>query len=74
MLELLSARLDEHEAFLRGLVDETDDITLAEMQVRLRDERGVTVGITTLWRFFDARGPTVKKRAFTPRSRTVRMS
>ncbi len=66
------SRLDEHEAFLRGVVAETDDITLAEMQVRLREERGVTVGITTLWRFFDSRGLTFKKRAFTPRSRTAR--
>ena len=68
------SRLDEHDTFLRGLVAETDDITLAEMQVRLREERGVTVGITTLWRFFDGRGLTFKKRAFTPRSRTVRTS
>ena len=55
------SRLDEHEAFLRGLVDETDDITLAEMRARLREERGVVVGITTLWRFFDARDLTFKK-------------
>ena len=68
------SRLDEHEAFLRGLVEKTDDITLAEMQARLREERGVTVGITTLWRFFDQRGLTFKKRAFTPPSRTVRTS
>ena len=68
------SRLDEHEAFLRGLVEKTDDITLAEMQARLREERGVTVGITTLWRFFGARGLTFKKRAFTPPSRTVRTS
>lgn len=65
------SRLDEHDAFLRGLVAETDDITLAEMQVRLREERSVKVGITTLWRFFDTRGVTFKKRASTPRSKTV---
>ena len=65
------SRLDEHEAFLRGLVDETDDITLAEMRARLQEERGVTVGITTLWRFFDARGLTFKKRVLTPRSRGI---
>ena len=55
------SRVDEHEAFLRGLVAETDDITLAEMQARLREEQGVAVGITTLWRFFDSRGLTFKK-------------
>ena len=53
---------------------ETDDITLAEMQARLREERGVVVGITTLWRFFDAQGLTFKKRAFTPPSRIARTS
>ncbi len=64
------SRLDEHEAFLLGLVAETDDITLAEMQGRLREERGVSIGITTLWRFFDRRGLTFKKRLPTQPSRT----
>ena len=68
------SRLDEHDMFLRGLVAETDDITLAEMQVRLREERGVTVGITTLRRFFDGRGLPFKRRTFPRRSRTVRTS
>lgn len=68
------SRLDEHEAFLLGFVAETDDITLAEMQARLREERGVSIGITTLWRFFDARDLTFKKRLLTRPSRTARMS
>ena len=57
------SKLDAHEAFLLGLVDAKDDITLLEMQARLREERGVAAGTTTLWRFFEARGLTVKKRA-----------
>ena len=57
------SKLDAHEAFLLGLVDAKDDITLGEMQARLREERGVAAGTTTLWRFFEARGLTVKKRA-----------
>jgi len=68
------SKLDEHEAFLLGLVAETDDITLAEMQARLRAERGVVAGTTTLWRFFDARGLTFKKRPPTRPSRTARTS
>jgi transposase len=61
------SKLDEHEAFLLGLVAEKDDVTLAEMQAQLRAERGVSTGTTTLWRFFDARGaeqdrPEVLKR------------
>jgi transposase len=65
------SKLDEHEAFLVGLVAEKDDITLAEMQARLQAERGVSTGTTTLWRFFDARGLTFKKRVPTRPSRIV---
>ena len=65
------SRLDEHVAFLLDLVAVTDDITLSEMKERLANERDVTVGITMLWRFFGARGLTLKKRAFMPRSRTA---
>ena len=57
------SKLEEHEAFLLGLVAEKDDVTLAEMQAQLRAERGVSTGTTTLWRFFDARGLTLKKSA-----------
>ena len=63
------SKLDEHEAFLLGLVAEKDDVTLAEMQAQLR-ARGVSTGTTTLWRFFDARGLTFKKRVPTRPSRT----
>ncbi len=63
------SKLDAHEAFLLGLVAEEADITLVEMQARLRDEQGVSAGTTTLWRFFDARGLTFKKR---PRMRPSR--
>ena len=47
-----------------------DDVTLAEMQAQLRAERGVSTGTTTLWRFFDTRGLTFKKRVPTRPSRT----
>lgn len=55
------SKLDTHEAYLLGLVDEKADITLAEMQARLRDERGVSAGIGTLSRFFTLREMTFKK-------------
>ena len=42
---------------------------MAEMQAQLR-ARGVSTGTTTLWRFFDARGLTFKKRVPTRPSRT----
>jgi transposase len=68
------SKLDEHEAFLLGLVGEKADMTLSEMKERLSDERGVSASVTTLWRFFDARGLTFKKRAPTRPSRSARTS
>ena len=67
------SKLDAHEGFLFGLIEGQRDITLEEMRARLLAERGVSAGIGTLWRFFDARGITVKKRRVTPASRSVRM-
>ena len=55
------SKLDAHEAFLLALIDATDDITLTEMQGRLRTEQGVAVGLGTLWRFFARRAVTWKK-------------
>ena len=66
------SKLDPHEAFLRGLIAQRDDITLEEMRTRLREEYDLPVGLGTLWSFLDARGLTYKKRQPTPRSRTAR--
>ena len=46
------------------------DITLAELQALLAD-RGTQVALGTIWRFFDRRGITRKKRQRTRPSRTV---
>ncbi|HSG36022.1 MAG TPA: IS630 family transposase [Paracoccaceae bacterium] len=54
--------LDPHEAFLFSLVDEQSDITLDEMCARLRDERGLRVARVTVWRFFERRGWSFKKK------------
>lgn len=67
------SKLDPHEAFLRALIDDTDDITLEEMRARLLTEHGLRVGLGTLWSFLDARDLTYKKRQPTLPSRTVRM-
>ena len=66
--------LDPHEAFLFDLVDEQSDITLDEMCVRLHDERGVKVARVTVWRFFDRRGWSFKKRQAMRTSRRERTS
>jgi len=58
----IRSKLDAHEAYLLGLIEQTVDITLDEMRRRLAEERGVRAGFGTLWRFFDRRGITVKKR------------
>jgi transposase len=68
-----SGRIEAHAGLILGLVAEQPDITLAEIQAALAD-KGVSVGIGTLWRFFDRRRITLKKRRRTPPSRTVRTS
>ena len=64
-----SAKTDAHADFILALVAERGDITLAEMQVAMA-ERGSPVGMGTLWRFFDRRGITRKKRLAMRLSRT----
>jgi transposase len=67
------SKLDPHREFLLGLIAETPDITLAEMQERLR-EQGVSASIGTIWTFLDRCGLTVKKSPPMRRSRIGRMS
>lgn len=57
------SNLDPHEAFLRALIAETDDITLEEMRGRVREEHDLTIGLGTLRAFLDVRGLTYKKMA-----------
>ncbi len=68
-----SARIEAHAALILDLVDQTSDITLQEIRVELA-KAGVSAGIGTLWRFFDRRRMTWKKRRRTPPSRTARTS
>ena len=56
------SKLDAHGVFLLGVVETDPDIGLAEIAQRLVVERGVSVGISTLWRFYQARGLTVEQR------------
>ena len=66
-----SGRIEAHSGLILGLVAEQPDITLAAIQSALAEE-GVSVGIGTLWRFFDRRRIKLKKRRRTPPSRDVR--
>ncbi len=69
----IRSKLDAHEAYLFGLIEQTVDITLDEMRHRLAEERGVRAGFGTLWRFFDRRGITVKKRRAMQANRSAPM-
>jgi len=66
----LSGRIEAHAGLILALVEETPDITLAELRERLA-ESGVTAGIATLWRFFKRRRITLKKSRRTRPSRIV---
>jgi transposase len=63
------SKLDPHREFLLRLIAETPDTTLVEMQARLRDERGVSASIGTIWTFLDRCDLTVKKSLRMQRSR-----
>lgn len=68
------SKLDAHEAFILGLIEEAPDVTLAEIGKRLAVERGVQAAPSTVWLFLDRRGITFKKRRRTPQSISVPMS
>jgi transposase len=66
-----SGRIEAEAAFILGEVAAMPDITLAELAERLRRDRELSVGIATIWRFFQRRGITLKKRQRMLPSRTV---
>jgi transposase len=68
------SKLELHRAFLLGLIEAEPDITLVEMQERLRTEAGIAASVGTIWTFLDRAGLTFKKRPPTPRSRTAQTS
>lgn len=62
-----SGRIEQQADLILGLIESKPDITLAEIEAALAD-RGVLVSSTSIWRFFDRRGITLKK------SRRMRMN
>jgi len=60
--QLPGSKLDDHEAFILGLVEETPDISLGEIAERLLAERCVSAVPSTVWEFFNKRNITFKKR------------
>jgi transposase len=65
-----SGRIEAVAAFIVGRVTAKRDITLRELREELR-AHGVRVSIGALWRFFDRRQITLKKRPRTQRSKSV---
>ena len=63
-----SRRIEAHAEVVLALVDETPDMTLAEIATHLEDEHGLRVSQSTVWRFFHRRGITFKKKRRTPAS------
>ncbi|KAA2211205.1 IS630 family transposase [Pseudoroseomonas oryzae] len=57
-----SARIEAHAALILSLVERKSDISLVEIRARLA-EAGVSVGISTLWRFFDRHRITPQKKS-----------
>lgn len=55
------SKLDAHELFILGLIEDAPDITLAEIGERLATERGVRAAPSTVWLFLDRHGITFKK-------------
>ena len=62
-----SARIEAEAAFILAQIEARPDITLVELQTKLKD-RGLSVGIGSLWRFFDRRQISFKKRQRMPRN------
>ncbi len=54
-------KLDPHAQWLRGLVEAEPDITLAEIQARLREERDMPASIGTIWNFYERERISFKK-------------
>src|SRR6267142_4419372 len=68
------AVLDAHADFILGaLAEAPDNTTLDEMVERLREERGVTVVRTAVWKLLDRHGQTYKKRLPMPASKRAPM-
>ena len=67
------AVLDAHADFILGVLAEAPDTTLDEMVERLREERGVTVVRTAVWKLLDRHGQTHKKRLPMPASKSALM-
>jgi len=68
-----SKHVEAHAEVILAVVDEAKDMTLEELRAALA-QKGLRFGYGTLWRFFDRRAITVKKRQRMRASRSARTS
>jgi transposase len=55
--------LKRHEQWLLDLVAKEPDLTLHEIRARLRSEKKLKAGISSIWRFYERHNITFKKNA-----------
>jgi transposase len=67
-----SGRIEAQADLLLQAIEETPDVTLAELRDRLITERGETFALSTIHDFYRRRGITYKKRRRMPASRRAR--
>ena len=60
--DVSSHRVDAYGEAIMELVEQTPDVTLAEIADHLERSHGLRVAPCTVWRFFDRHGVTYKKR------------
>jgi transposase len=66
------SKLDAHEAFILGLVEENPDTSLGEIADQLLSNHGVSAAPSTVWEFFNKRDITYKKRRRMPVNNSAR--
>ena len=66
-----SQRIEARAEVVLALVEETPDMTLAEIAAHLESEHGLRVSQSTVWRFFHRRGITFKKTGARQRAATT---
>lgn len=64
------SRLADHEATLRGWIDEQPDLTLAQLCERLKAEHAIEIKIPALWHQLNKWNLSYKKNAARQRART----
>lgn len=66
-----SQRIEAHADEILALIEETPDTTLAEIAAHLQGSYGLRVALSTVWRFFERRGITLKKNGTRQRARAA---